>query len=35
MEEPDLEGSLVLEKLAEQGQTEAFFEAVNADGSHS
>lgn len=31
MEESDFEGSLVLEKLAEIGEVEAFFEAIDAD----
>ncbi len=31
MEENDFEGTLVLEKLAEMGLVEAFFEAVDAD----
>lgn len=31
MSEIDLEGSLVLEKLAEIGQLEAFYEAVDSD----
>lgn len=31
MEESDFEGTLVLEKLAEIGQVEAFFDAIDAD----
>lgn len=31
MDEKDFEGTLVLEKLAEFGQVEAFFGAVDAD----
>ena len=31
MDEKDLEGTLVLEKLAEIGKVDAFFEAVDAD----
>lgn len=31
MEESDFEGTLVLEKLAEIGKVDAFFEAVDAD----
>jgi iron uptake system EfeUOB component EfeO/EfeM len=31
MEESDFEGTLVLEKLAEIGQLDAFFEAIDAD----
>ena len=31
MDESDFEGTLVLEKLAEIGQVDAFFEAIDAD----
>lgn len=31
MDESDFEGTLVLEKLAEIGRVDAFFEAVDAD----
>lgn len=31
MDESDFEGTLVLEKLAEIGKVDAFFEAVDAD----
>lgn len=31
MEESDFEGTLVLEKLAEVGKVEAFFEAIDSD----
>ena len=31
MKEDDLEGTLVLEKLAEIGKVDAFFEAVDSD----
>lgn len=31
MDEEDFEGTLVLEKLAEIGQVEAFFDAVDSD----
>jgi iron uptake system EfeUOB component EfeO/EfeM len=31
MEEDDFEGTLVLEKLAEAGKVDAFFEAIDAD----
>ncbi|MEK6555892.1 MAG: hypothetical protein AABZ31_11660 [Bdellovibrionota bacterium] len=31
MEESDFEGTLVLEKLAEIGKVEAFFDAVDSD----
>lgn len=31
MEEQDFEGTLVLEKLAEVGKVEAFFEALDSD----
>jgi hypothetical protein len=31
MEEQDFEGTLVLEKLAEIGQVDAFFEAIDSD----
>ncbi|XGC80651.1 hypothetical protein ACES2L_15090 [Bdellovibrio bacteriovorus] len=31
MSESDFEGTLVLEKLAEIGKVEAFFEAIDAD----
>lgn len=31
MDENDFEGTLVLEKLAEIGKVEAFFEAIDAD----
>lgn len=31
MEEQDFEGTLVLEKLAEIGKVEAFFEALDSD----
>lgn len=31
MDEKDFEGTLVLEKLAEIGQVDAFFEAVDSD----
>lgn len=31
MEESDFEGTLVLEKLAEIGKVEAFFEAIDSD----
>ena len=31
MDESDFEGSLVLEKLAEVGKVEAFFEAIDND----
>ncbi len=31
MDEKDFEGTLVLEKLAEIGEVEAFFDAVDAD----
>lgn len=31
MEEKDFEGTLVLEKLAEIGKIDAFFEAIDAD----
>lgn len=31
MQESDFEGTLVLEKLAEIGKVEAFFEAIDAD----
>ncbi|MBC7370886.1 MAG: hypothetical protein H7326_04930 [Bdellovibrionaceae bacterium] len=31
MEEKDFEGTLVLEKLAEIGKVDAFFEAIDAD----
>lgn len=33
MDETDFEGTLVLEKLAEIGEVDAFFEAVDADDS--
>jgi hypothetical protein len=33
MDEDDFEGTLVLEKLAEIGQLEAFLDAVDADNS--
>ncbi len=31
MDESDFEGTLVLEKLAEIGQVDAFFEAIDSD----
>lgn len=31
MDEQDFEGTLVLEKLAEIGQVDAFFEAIDSD----
>ena len=31
MEEADFEGTLVLEKLAEMGEVESFFDAVDSD----
>ena len=31
MEEGDFEGTLVLEKLAEMGEVESFFDAVDSD----
>lgn len=31
MDEQDFEGTLVLEKLAEIGQVEAFFDAIDSD----
>ncbi|MBX3016322.1 MAG: hypothetical protein KF767_00430 [Bdellovibrionaceae bacterium] len=31
MDESDFEGTLVLEKMAEIGKVEAFFEAIDAD----
>ncbi len=31
MDEKDFEGTLVLEKLAEMGKVDAFFEAIDAD----
>lgn len=33
VEEKDFEGTLVLEKLAEIGELEAFYEAIDADDS--
>jgi hypothetical protein len=33
VDESDLEGTLVLEKLAETGKVDAFFEAVDSDNS--
>ena len=32
--EKDFEGTEVLEKLAEIGKVDAFFEAVDSDGDH-
>lgn len=34
MDETDFEGTLVLEKLAEIGEVDAFFDAVDSDDLH-
>lgn len=34
MDQTDFEGTLVLEKLAENGTVDAFFEAIDSDGEH-